>query len=48
MDSRFGRNQTTKGVWLGFSETKRYSVLVLDVEGTDSRERGEDHGVRSI
>jgi GTPase Era involved in 16S rRNA processing len=44
MDPRFGRNQTTKGVWLGLSETKHYSILVLDVEGTDSRERGEEHG----
>lgn len=34
------------GVWLGLSEAQKKSILVLDVEGTDSRERGEDHGVR--
>jgi hypothetical protein len=44
------RQQTTKGIWLSrakedekqseFGMTK--NILVMDVEGTDGRERGED------
>ena len=34
-----GRYQCTKGIWLG--KSARSSTLVLDVEGTDGRERGE-------
>ncbi|KAK7752361.1 Dynamin-like GTPase that mediates homotypic ER fusion [Diatrype stigma] len=38
------RRQTTKGIWM--SKNKRPSmadnILVMDVEGTDGRERGED------
>lgn len=38
------RRQTTKGIWL--SKNKRQgmadNILVMDVEGTDGRERGED------
>ncbi|KAI0479035.1 RHD3/Sey1 [Xylariaceae sp. FL0804] len=38
------RRQTTKGIWM--SKNKRSSmadnILVMDVEGTDGRERGED------
>ncbi|KAG2238023.1 RHD3/Sey1 [Thamnidium elegans] len=34
------RKQTTKGIWL--SRAKGMHVLVMDVEGTDGRERGED------
>ena len=34
------RRQTTRGVWL--SKAKNQDVLVMDVEGTDGRERGED------
>jgi protein SEY1 len=38
------RRQTTKGIWL--SKNKRDNmadnILVMDVEGTDGRERGED------
>jgi hypothetical protein len=50
MMARTGRRQTTLGVWLGLAppeaneEKDTDTVLVLDVEGTDSRERGEDHG----
>lgn len=53
MTAKFGRRQTTQGVWIGVASTandqiatspsKTNSILVLDVEGTDSRERGEDH-----
>lgn len=50
--TRFGvmseteRRQTTKGIWM--SKNKREAekmadnILVMDVEGTDGRERGED------
>lgn len=34
------RQQTTKGIWL--SRGRGMHVLVMDVEGTDGRERGED------
>lgn len=34
------RSQTTKGIWL--SRATKLPVLVMDVEGTDGRERGED------
>ncbi|KAI9137279.1 RHD3/Sey1 [Paraphysoderma sedebokerense] len=34
------RSQTTKGIWL--SQAKGHNTLVMDVEGTDGRERGED------
>ncbi|ODV73568.1 dynamin-like GTPase SEY1 [Cyberlindnera jadinii NRRL Y-1542] len=44
------RQQTTKGIWLGFSpKVESHStslgkehVFVMDVEGSDGRERGED------
>ncbi|KAF9983686.1 Dynamin-like GTPase that mediates homotypic ER fusion [Mortierella antarctica] len=34
------RQQTTKGIWM--SQGKDMKVLIMDVEGTDGRERGED------
>ena len=34
------RQQTTKGIWMGPSQYS--NTLVMDVEGTDGRERGED------
>jgi hypothetical protein len=34
------RQQTTKGIWM--CPSKYSSTLVMDVEGTDGRERGED------
>lgn len=34
------RRQTTKGIWM--SKGSDMDVLVMDVEGTDGRERGED------
>jgi hypothetical protein len=44
------RQQTTKGIWLGFSPKvganvgsgTQQNILVMDVEGSDGRERGED------
>lgn len=50
--SELERRQTTKGIWLsknklqnqGTDESTRMAdnILVMDVEGTDGRERGED------
>ncbi|KAJ8457497.1 hypothetical protein ONZ51_g11495 [Trametes cubensis] len=34
------RQQTTKGIWM--CKAKNANLLVMDVEGTDGRERGED------
>jgi len=39
------RKQTTKGIWMSRAEGEDGSasnILVMDVEGTDGRERGED------
>ncbi len=45
------RKQTTKGIWMsrnkrahtdGLSKTMADNILIMDVEGTDGRERGED------
>ncbi|KAF9115300.1 Dynamin-like GTPase that mediates homotypic ER fusion [Mortierella sp. AM989] len=38
--SESARMQTTKGIWI--SKGKDMKVLIMDVEGTDGRERGED------
>ncbi|CAG8456477.1 RHD3/Sey1 [Gigaspora rosea] len=38
--SETARRQTTKGIWM--SRGRDMSVLIMDVEGTDGRERGED------
>ncbi|KAI9221449.1 RHD3/Sey1 [Blastocladiella britannica] len=40
MDERVKRGQTTKGIWLARAPER--PTLVMDVEGTDGRERGED------
>ncbi|EFA78113.1 hypothetical protein PPL_08761 [Heterostelium album PN500] len=43
MDSVSGRRQTTQGVWMGIANMNSpETYLILDVEGTDGRERGED------
>ena len=45
MDATAGRSQTTQGIWLAGSPKLRKTgdvTLVLDLEGTDGRERGED------
>ncbi|KAI2625462.1 RHD3/Sey1 [Xylaria nigripes] len=38
------RRQTTKGIWMSKNKTGSMTdnILVMDVEGTDGRERGED------
>lgn len=40
------RRQTTKGIWMSKNKSQRKgmadNILVMDVEGTDGRERGED------
>lgn len=41
MDSSQGRSQTTKGVWMDSGDRKR-DLVIMDLEGTDSGERGED------
>lgn len=38
-----GRHQTTRGIWLARSaKLPRPATLVMDLEGSDGRERGED------
>ena len=40
MSDEKGRAQTTKGIWIGIN--KEFKVIIFDVEGTDSKERGDD------
>ena len=40
LNAENGRVQCTKGIWMGKSSTS--PTFVLDVEGTDGRERGEE------
>lgn len=43
MDAMTGRHQTTKGVWLARSpKIVDTCTLIMDLEGSDGRERGED------
>ncbi|KAL2899542.1 Protein ROOT HAIR DEFECTIVE 3 [Bienertia sinuspersici] len=42
MDAFRGRSQTTKGIWLANCVGIEPCTLVMDLEGTDGRERGED------
>ncbi|CAL5375945.1 unnamed protein product [Camellia sinensis] len=42
MDAFRGRSQTTKGIWLAKCAGIEPGTLVMDLEGTDGRERGED------
>ncbi|CAN6465056.1 unnamed protein product [Victoria cruziana] len=42
MDAFKGRSQTTKGIWLAKCAGIDPCTLVMDLEGTDGRERGED------
>ncbi|XP_065866893.1 protein ROOT HAIR DEFECTIVE 3-like [Euphorbia lathyris] len=42
MDAFKGRSQTTKGIWLAKCAGIEPCTLVMDLEGTDGRERGED------
>ncbi|CAN1827187.1 Protein ROOT HAIR DEFECTIVE 3 homolog 1 [Linum perenne] len=42
MDAFRGRSQTTKGIWLAKCAEIEPCTLVMDLEGTDGRERGED------
>lgn len=39
MDGDHGRTQTTKGIWMAVNAAS--NILVFDIEGTDSKERGE-------
>ncbi|XVF74389.1 hypothetical protein PTKIN_Ptkin13bG0106800 [Pterospermum kingtungense] len=42
MDAFRGRSQTTKGIWIAKCAGIEPCTLVMDLEGTDGRERGED------
>ncbi|XP_020100915.1 protein ROOT HAIR DEFECTIVE 3-like isoform X1 [Ananas comosus] len=42
MDAFKGRSQTTKGIWIAKGIGIEPCTIVMDLEGTDSRERGED------
>lgn len=43
MDAMTGRQQTTKGVWMSKSpKIDEMCTLIMDLEGSDGRERGED------
>lgn len=37
----YSRSQTTKGIWLAKCADIEPSTLVMDLEGSDGRERGE-------
>ncbi|MCD7468473.1 hypothetical protein HAX54_006688 [Datura stramonium] len=41
MDAFRGRNQTTKGIWIAKAVGIEPLTIVMDLEGTDGRERGE-------
>jgi hypothetical protein len=41
MDAFKGRSQTTKGIWMAKAHNIEPCTLVMDLEGTDGRERGE-------
>ncbi|KAE8669731.1 Protein ROOT HAIR DEFECTIVE 3-like protein 2 [Hibiscus syriacus] len=42
MDAFKGRSQTTKGIWMAKCAGIQPCTLIMDLEGTDGRERGED------
>ena len=43
MDAISGRRQTTKGIWMAMGpKIQEPRTLLLDLEGSDGRERGED------
>ncbi|KAJ3671153.1 hypothetical protein LUZ60_008579 [Juncus effusus] len=42
MDAYRGRSQTTKGIWMARGVNIEPLTVVMDLEGTDGRERGED------
>ena len=45
-EEEVGRAQTTKGVWMAKNDAR--NILVFDIEGTDSKERGEQRLVSQI
>ncbi|KAJ4953653.1 hypothetical protein NE237_030485 [Protea cynaroides] len=42
MDAFKGRSQTTKGIWMARCVDIEPCTIIMDLEGTDGRERGED------
>ncbi|KAK1422516.1 hypothetical protein QVD17_25693 [Tagetes erecta] len=45
MDADMGRTQTTQGIWIARCVGIEPCTIVMDIEGTDGQERGEDHTV---
>lgn len=43
MRAEEGRQQTTKGIWVDAANID--DLIIMDLEGTDSDERGEDRTV---
>lgn len=41
MNNEIGRQQTTKGIWMAPCHEGSTLNLVFDIEGTDSKERGD-------
>lgn len=46
MNKSEGKSQTTKGIWMTFN--KAGNILVFDIEGADSKERGDEREVSEI
>jgi len=40
MNENLGNNQTTQGIWVSIN--KKFKTIIIDCEGTDSKERGEN------
>ncbi|KAJ1414423.1 RHD3/Sey1 [Sesbania bispinosa] len=45
MDAFRGRSQTTKGIWIAKCVGIEPCTIAMDLEGTDGRERGEQHAI---
>jgi hypothetical protein len=42
MNAEDGPSQTTEGVWMSIKKlSDEQNILVFDIEGTDSKERGD-------
>jgi hypothetical protein len=46
MNKEEGQSQTTKGVWM--APNREGNILVFDIEGTDSKERGDSKKVSEV
>ena len=45
-EAEVGRGQTTKGIWM--AANREAKILVFDIEGTDSKERGDKKKVSKM